>query len=218
MVNEVIVLPIVETGLLSLATFLVFLYGAAQRHLRKSVRTEVEKNRTKIANAEALHEERLAYLKGEISVCESVLKGAQDQKASSLKELGELEALKTSLRMYLATEDGRAAVRAAQKELAEVQEEIRNLKQERDELRTLKFGTVVATVPYEDGMLAVPSFHALLPECERVWKKAPGTVLKVTSSAGTWVGTTSSSFIKYAESYTLRHWKGRGTCILSVGK
>lgn len=207
---------LIETILLGLATFLVFLYGAAQRHLVKSVKAEVEKNRTKIANAEAQHEEHLTSLQADVAKSRSLLEEAQNQKAEVVAEIADLKQQKRKLQEYLATEDGRAAVKAAQNELAQVQQEIRNLIREREERRALKFGTVVAAVPYADGLKVPPSLLALLPECERVWKQAPGTVLKVTSGAGTWAGTTSSSLIAYAESYATHNWKGCGTCILSV--
>lgn len=207
---------LVEILLLGAATVVLFVYGVAQRHLMKSVTAEVEKNRTKIANAEARHEDRLTSFQADIAKSQSLLEEAQSQKAEVVAEIADLKQQKRKLQEYLATEDGRAAVKAAQDELAQVQQEIRNLIREREERRALKPGNVVATVPYADGLKVPPSLLALLPECERVWKQDPGTVLKVTSGAGTWTGTTSSSLIAYAESYASHSWKGGGTCILSV--
>ncbi len=207
-----------EILLLSAATVALFVYGAAQRHLMKKITTELGRERTKSENERARHEECLISLQADIAKSRSLLEEAQNQKAEVIAEIADLKLQKRELQKYLATEDGRKVNQTALAKVAKLKEEIQSLNQEREESQALKGGVVLGSSPYADGMKVSPSLKTLVPECERVWRRAPGTLLQITSGAGTWTGTTPASLLAYIDYYGTRDWVGNGTCILSVAR
>lgn len=209
---------LIETLLLGAATVALFVYGAAQRHLMKKVTTELGRERTKNENERARHEECLTSLQADIAKSRSLLEEAQNQKAEVVAEIADLKQQKRELQEYLATEDGRKVNQAALEKVAKLKAEIQSLNQKREDFQALREGVVLGLAPYFDDMKVSPSLRVLVPECERVWRQAPGTLLQITSGAGTWTGTTPASLLAYIDYYSARSWVGNGVCTLSVAR
>lgn len=207
-----------EVLLLGAATVMLFIYGAAQHHLMKRVTKEVKWARTKNENERARHEEYLTSLQANIDKNRNLLEEIHNQKAGIITEISKLKQQKRELQEFLATEDGQRAKQDALEKVAKLKAEIQSLVQKREESQAFKVGTVLGMAPYSDGMGVSLSLQVLVPECERIWKLASGTLLQITSGTGTWTGTTPESLLAYIEYHKSRSWVGNGVCTLSVAR
>ena len=210
--------PLIETLLLGAATVLLFGYGAGQRHLKKRLTSELELERTKNANALARHEEHLASLQSDITKSREVLEAIQKRKNEEIEAFDAVKKQKTELQEYLATEDGQAANQAALEKLAQVQAEVQASLKNRDDINALKKGTKLGSAPHAANMKIQPTLRVLAPECERVWKLAPGTVLTIEGPDGIWRGSTIAALQAFIDSYEGRTWTGKGTALLYLDR
>lgn len=223
--------PLLESIALGIATLLLFLYGYAQRHLRKKTLEKIETERlsaeNKLYESEQASLENLQRIQRDIQrtqrereAAEAELKNLRKACSDSageredlMKEVDRLQGQKKALVNFLKTEDGRVKLKEAEEKLALLNKEI----------NARKSGRVVCRFSYSGKASCKNAYEAILEECQNLWKSHPGLVLSMHTKGVTksqwfceWEGSSPSSFraqIKAKENHT---WIEDGHCELRV--
>lgn len=215
---------VLESILLGVVTLVLFLYGFAQRHLRKKVLQNIETERMKVENqlyeAEQASKGNLLKVERDREIARAELRDLRktyadlaEQRDELMKEVAKLQDHKRDLLNFMKTEDGRTALKEAEEKLALLNKEV----------NARKSGRVICVLSFTGKTHCKNVYEAVLEECENVWKKHPDLALSMhTRLIKTnlwfcdWQGASPSSLrvqAKACETYT---WREDGHCELRV--
>jgi hypothetical protein len=215
---------LLESLALGIATLLLFLYGYAQRHLRKKTLEKIETERlsaeNKLYESEQASLENLQRTQRDREAAEAELKNLRKacsdfarEREDLMKEVARLQGQKKALVNFMKTEDGRVKLKEAEEKLALLNKEI----------LARKSGRVVCRFSYSGKASCKNAYEAILEECQNVWKIHPDLVLSMHTKGvskshwfSEWEGSSPTSFraqIKAKENHT---WIEDGHCELRV--
>jgi hypothetical protein len=215
---------VLESIVLGVVTLVLFLYGFAQRHLRKKVLQNIETEKMKVENqlyeAELASKGNLLKIERDREIAETELKslretcqGLAGQRDDLMKEVAEIQGQKKDLLNFMGTEDGRVKLKEAEEKLALLNKE----------LNARKSGRVVCMFAYTGKTSCKNAYDAILEECENLWKCHPDLVLSM-HTRGTsqkswfcdWQGTSPTSFRAQRKAKETHTWNEDGHCELRV--
>ena len=170
--------PLMESLALGVATLLLFLYGLAQRHLRKKTLEKIEAERLSAENrlyeAEQASKNTLIGIerdrdsvKEETKILRKACVDLAEQRDGLSEEIANLQVQKKDLLNFLKTEDGRTQMREAEEKLATLNKEL--------EFR--RSGRVISVFAYSKNSACATAYSAVMEECENVWRTHPGLML-----------------------------------------
>ncbi len=217
-------ITLLESLVLGAATLFLFLYGVAQRHLRKKVIGDIEAEKLKAENR--LHEAEeasknvlnaLAVARNnadaDLQVQKKNLRAWYQERDDLKEEVSQLQAEKKDLLNFMKTEDGRVKLKEAEEKLALLNKE----------LNARKSGRVVCMFAYTGKTSCKNAYDALLEECENLWEKHPDLVLGMYTRGTShkdwfcdWQGASPTSFRAQSKAKETHIWKEDGHCELRV--
>ncbi len=222
-------------GLYGVVTVVLFLYGIAQRHLRKTVVRAIDLERAKAENSiiraqeyaeasakqsEMLAEQRLTDIQESIALFSRRAaeisqnhNRAQAALSALQGEIATAEARKKELLEVLQSKDAQALLKQAEEILEKVRSE--NLARKSEYL--------VSVVSFEEETTCSATYAVALQEMRAYWEKFPGATLKLltrdrdTTEWGLeWQGTNPKSFAAFRACFDTYAWKNEGVAEIRV--
>jgi hypothetical protein len=210
-------MDLIVTSLYALATGGLFLYGAAQRHLRQKVLRDIGAATTKSQNLLA---DKTEQQEAELAQTTARLRTVQSEFSTLQAQVDALNIRRESLIEFLNTADGKSSlartfeeVKKAKARLAELQEQIKEADIRMAEIALCghetdrpKSNTYLCSTTFtKDDAIGPLIEEIILPEAKTVWACHPGTKLRVVvySSQGgvgstLWEGSTGAGLKKAA--------------------
>jgi hypothetical protein len=179
-------MDLIVTSLYALATGGIFLYGAAQRHLRRKVLRDIETATTKSQNLLA---DKAEQQEAELAQTTEKLRTVQSEFSTLQAQVDALNIRRESLIEFLNTADGKSSlartfeeVKKAEARLAELQEQIKasDVALYGHETGRPKPNTYLCSTTFtKDDAIGPLINRVILPEASAVWERHPGTKLQV---------------------------------------
>jgi hypothetical protein len=184
-------MDLIVTSLYALATGGLFLYGAAQRHLRRKVLRDIETATTKSQNLLA---DKAEQQEAELAQTTARLRTVQGEFSTLQAQVDALNIRRESLIEFLNTADGKSSlartfeeVKKAEARLAELQEQIKaadirmaDVALYGHDIGRPKPNTYLCSMTFtKDDAIGPLINRVILPEASAMWARHPGTKLQV---------------------------------------